>query len=126
MDAFTEAFDMSTTIAEDKTRIFKQNVPVHMFPDSKQGFDVTTREKRPAEKRLAINVMAAHYAYRRVDIDRAGLIRDEHNQSDALSKIKHKNTLCSIFANHKDQTPVQKWIHRTGFHFDADAEHRHI
>lgn len=110
--AFTKAFDTSFTIAADVTRIFQRNISVRMYTDSKQVFDVITRGKRPAKKRLAIDVMSAREAYRGFGIDRVGIIRGEHSPADALSKIKHNSVLREIITKNRDSILVQEQIHR--------------
>lgn len=74
---FTDAFDAVATLAIDIGNVFGQMISVRMFKDSKQFFDVMTRGKRPTEKRLAIDIVAAREAYHRFDIDRVGFVRGD-------------------------------------------------
>lgn len=84
-----------------------------MFTDSKQGFDIITRGKRPTEKRLAIDITAACEAYQRFDIDRVGLVRGNENPADALRKLKNNGAISKILRNVIYTTPVESWIMRT-------------
>lgn len=111
--AFTDAFDAVATIAIDLSHAFRRKIPVRMFTDSKQVFDVITRGKRPTEKRLAIDVIAAREAYHNFEIDRVGLIRGENNPADALSKLAHNGKLHELLDRQVDETPVESWIMRT-------------
>lgn len=111
--AFTDAFDAAFILVQDLRRGMNQDIPIFMFTDSKQVFDIMTRGKRPMEKRLAIDVAAACNAYRRFEIERVGLVRGEDNPADALSKIHHNGMLHKLIENNKDETPVQEWIVRT-------------
>lgn len=53
-----------------------------MLTDSKQVLDIITRGKRPTEKRLAVDVVAAREAYKRFEIDQVGLVNGTNNPAD--------------------------------------------
>lgn len=113
LHAFTDAFNADIVLAVDLSRAVERKLPIQMFTDSKQVFDVITRGKSPTEKRLAVDVTAARDAYRRFHIDRVGLVRGEHSRADALSKAKNNNALQNILANNKNYIPAQEQIIRT-------------
>lgn len=54
--AFIEALDASVSLVADLKNMLEKKVPLHMFIDSKQVFDVVTHGKRPGERRLAIDI----------------------------------------------------------------------
>lgn len=111
--AFTDAFDAVITVSNDLATAFQKKIPIRILTDSKQVFDVITRGKRPTEKRLAIDVVAAREAYRRFEIDRVGLVRGENNPADALSKLSNNGKLREVLDAGVDSTPVESWIMRT-------------
>lgn len=111
--AFTDAFDTVANIAADLSKAFAKKVLVRMLTDSKQVFDVITRGKRPTEKRLAIDVVAAREAYLRFDVDRVGLVKGENNPADALSKLANNGKLSELLDRGVDETPVESWIMRS-------------
>lgn len=53
--AFTDEFDTVYNLSVDVSRAFGKKIPVNMFTDSKQFFDIITRGTRPTKKRLAID-----------------------------------------------------------------------
>lgn len=58
-----------------------------MFTDSKQVFEAVTKGRKPTEKRIAIDMLAARGAYCHFDIREIGLIWGDQNQVDSLSKL---------------------------------------
>lgn len=108
--ACTDATHAKIVLSVDLSRAVGRKLPIHMFTDCKQVFDVETRGKRPTEKRMAIDITAACGAYRQFDIDRVGLVLGEHNPAGALSKAKNSIELQHILVNNKDSTPAPEWI----------------
>lgn len=60
--AFTAALDEAFTIRYDLEQLYGQLIPLALYTDSKQLFDVVTRASHPTEKRLMIDVAAAREA----------------------------------------------------------------
>lgn len=109
---FTEAFDAGFTLVNDIRTALAQFVPLRIFTDSKQVFDVITRGKRPTERRLAIDPTGAREAYERREIDRVGLVRGLENPADSLTKLRGNSKLKQLIETSMDETPVQDWIVR--------------
>lgn len=105
--ALTDAFDCVTVISADLSRIFGKRIPVRMFTESKQAFDIITRRKRPTKKRLAIDFTAAREAYQRFDNGLVGLIRGENNPVDALTKLCSNGMLERLLLSGTDNTVVE-------------------
>lgn len=87
-----------------------KKVTVRIFTDSKQVLDFITHDKRPTEKRLAMNFTSFREAYHRFEIDRVGLVHGEHNPADVLSKLKHDCVFEILFITEVDDTPIEEWI----------------
>lgn len=90
-----------------------QDIPLFVFINSKKALEIMTRGKGPTRKGFAINVTAARDAYRCFEIEREGVVREEHNSADALNKLEHNNVLHKLMENNKDETLVQEWNVRT-------------
>lgn len=86
--AFITALDEAFTLRFDLEMLYDQHIPLSIFTDSMQLFDVVTRASHPTEKRLLIDVAAAREACNRMDISNVCLVKSEDNMSDALTKVK--------------------------------------
>lgn len=104
--------DATLSISADISCALQKNVPLKIFTDLKQVFDIITLGKRPTECRLSINVAAAREAYQKMEIDAVGFVRGNKNPADALTKLKHNEALDRILNTHMDNTPVEEWIVR--------------
>eukprot|EP00171_Calliarthron_tuberculosum_P023435 IDg23435t1 len=111
--AFTDAFDQSYIIKWDLEKILYMNIPLRMFTDSKQLFDVITKASHPTEKRLMIDIASVREAYDEFEISNVGLVSGASNPADALTKPNFSSTLLNIMTDSKDNTPVLQWIFRT-------------
>lgn len=111
--AFSTAFDEAYVIRYDLEQLYGCHVPLVMFTDSKQLFDVVTKASHSSEKRLMIDIAAAREAYNRHDITSVGLIASEHNLSDAMTKLRCGPALDSFLRTGVVHTPVVQWIVRT-------------
>jgi hypothetical protein len=59
-------------------------VPLSLLTDSKSLFDIIPNSSSTLEKLLMIDVAAARESYANEELSDIGLIRGEHNPSDAL------------------------------------------
>ncbi len=84
--AFSAGFDQAYTMKHDLERIFHQSIPLIMFTDSKQLFDVITRASHTTKKRLMTDIAAARKAYGRHEMSNFGLSAGEDNIADGLTK----------------------------------------
>ena len=110
--AFTAAFDEAFVIRYDLERLYGRRIPLNMFTDSKQLFDVVTKASHPTEKRLLIDIAAARQAYNRQDMSNVGLIASDNNIADALSKVRGCGALDALLRTGVDRTPVVQWVIR--------------
>ena len=111
--AFADALDFTLSVRHDLTTIYNRRIPISMFTDSKQLFDVITKATYPTERRLMIDVAAARECYTRFEISNIALVRGDDNPADALTKPNHGFPLLEIIRTAKDKTKVVQWIHRT-------------
>jgi len=110
--AFSAAFDEAFVIRYDLERIYRQRIPLNLFTDSKQLFDVVTKASHPTEKRLMVDVAAARQAYNRQDLSNVGLIATDNNIADALTKVRGCGALDALLRTGVDRTPVVQWVIR--------------
>lgn len=74
MYAFSDGFDAAYTIRHDLQVLFGRKIPLKMFCDSKQLFDVITKGSSPTKRRLMIAVAAVWEAYNSFQIPEVGLV----------------------------------------------------
>jgi len=110
--AFSAAFDEAFVIRYDLERLYRRRIPLNMFTDSKQLFDVVTKASHPTEKRLLVDIAAARQAYNRQDLSNVGLVASENNIADALSKARGCGALDALLRTGVDRTPVVQWVIR--------------
>jgi len=110
--AFSAAFDEAFVIRYDLERLYRRRIPLNMFTDSKQLFDVVTKASHPTEKRLLVDIAAARQAYNRQDLSNVGLIASDNNIADALSKARGCGALNALLRTGVDRTPVVQWVIR--------------
>ena len=110
--AFTDALDASLALRRDLSKVYGCNIPLSMYTDSKQLFDVLTKSTYPTERRLMIDVAAARESYTRFEISNIGLVRGDVNPADALTKPNFGKPLTTILKTAIDETPITQWIHR--------------
>ena len=114
--AFTAAFDEAFIIRYDLERLYGRHIPINIFTDSKQLFDVVTKGSHPTEKRLMVDVAAARQAYTRHDILNVGLIASNDNMTDPLTKAHGCGALNELLRTGVDRTPVVQWVIRPPTH----------
>lgn len=61
-----------------------------------------------------IGIMAARQAYRKLEIDAIGLVREEDNPADGLSRANNNGALQKQFVKEKDTTKVAQLIEGNG------------
>lgn len=110
--AFTTAFDEAFVLRYDLEQLYGRRIPLSLFTDSKQLFDVVTKASHPTEKRLMVDVAAARQAYNRYDISNVGLIASEDNLADPLTKERGCLALETVLRTGTDRTPVVQWVIR--------------
>lgn len=110
--AFSTAFDEAFVLRYDLEQLYCRHVPLSLFTDSKQLFDVMTKASHPTEKRLMIDIAAARQAYNRHEISNVGLIASEHNPADPMTKTRGCPALETLLRSGVDHTPVVQWVIR--------------
>lgn len=69
-------------------------------------FHVANHDRRPSERRLAVNVIAISDAYFCFEINIISLVRGEHNSADGISKLEHNSAVECVLTNRIDKTPT--------------------
>lgn len=110
--AFTCAFDEAFVLCYDLEQLYGRRIPLSLFTDSKQLFDVVTKASHPTEKRLMVDVAAARQTYNRYDISNVGLIASDDNLADPLTKERGCPALETMLRTGTDHTPVVQWVIR--------------
>lgn len=111
--AMTEAFDSSFMIRQDLEEVYGFKVPLQMFTDSRQLFDVVTKGFSTSQPRLMINVAALRESYNRFEIDQLVLVRRKLNISDALTRTSPNAHLDEFLDTSCEITIVEQWVERT-------------
>lgn len=111
--ALAAAMDEAFTLRYDLEMLYRRHVPLNLFTDSKQVFDVITRATHPTEKRLMIDVAALRESYNRHEISYLGLISTENNVADAMTKLRCGSALDCLLRTGVDATPVAQWVVRS-------------
>ena len=109
---FSAAFDQAFVIRHDIQLILGTPIPLMMFTDSKQLFNVISRTSLTTEKRLMDEIMAAREAYNRYEISNVGLVSGKSSPADGLTKPGVCVQLSNLFYRGKDNTHVLQWIIR--------------
>lgn len=83
--AFSDGFSAALLLKHDLERIDGVDIPLKMFTDFKQFFDVFFKSSLPTEKRLMIDLVSIWESYRSFEITGVGLIRGTVNIADAVT-----------------------------------------
>lgn len=110
--AFTACLDEAFVLRYDLEQLYNCRIPLNVFTDSRQLFDVITRASHPTEKRLMIDVAAAREAYNRGDLSNVGLVAGKCNMADGFTKLKPNDALERFLDTGTDNTPVDQWVIR--------------
>lgn len=114
--AFAAGFDNAFLLLHDLQRMLGRKIPLLMFTDSRQLFDVLTRSNYTTERRLMVDIAAAREAYNDSTISNIGLIRSQYNIADALTKDGGNDALLTFLRESKISHPVEQYILRTSNH----------
>lgn len=112
MYALTAALDEAFIVRYDLEELYHRHIPLSLFTDSKQAFDVITCATHPTEKRLLIGVAGLRESYNRREVSNLGLVTTENNMADAMTKLKCGSALDCLIKTGIDNTPVAQWVIR--------------
>lgn len=110
--ALSAALDEAFVLRYDLEELYRQHIPLTLYTDSKQSFDVVTRSTHPTEKRLLIDIAGLRESYDRREISGLGLVTTENNMADAMTKVKCGAALDCLLKTGVDATPVAQWVVR--------------
>lgn len=110
--ALSAALDEAIVLRYDLEKLYRQHIPLTIYTDSKQAFDVITRPTHPTEKRLLIDIAGLRESYARREISSLGLVATEHNVADGMTKLRCGGALDCLLKTGIDTTPVAQWVVR--------------
>eukprot|EP00170_Pyropia_yezoensis_P006154 contig_25038_g6173 len=110
--ALSAALDEAFIVRNDLEGLYRRHIPLSLFTDSKQVFDVITRATHPTEKRLLIDVAGLRESYKRREVSNLGLVTTENNMADAMTKLKCGSALDCLLKTGIETTPVAQWVIR--------------
>lgn len=84
--AFSDALYQGFMLKHDLETLYRREIPLMMFTDSKQLFDVITKATYPTERRLMIDIAAVRESYNSFDISNIGLVAGKDNPADSFTK----------------------------------------
>lgn len=96
----------------DLDELYNCRIPLNIFTDARQLFDVISRASHTTEKRLMIDVATAREAYNREDLSNVGLVAGKYTIADGLKKLKRNDALERVLDTGVDDTPVDQWVVR--------------
>ena len=108
--AFAAGFDNAFALHHDLQCILHCVLPLVMVTDSEILFNIITRRRITAEKRLMIDLLAARQAFDDRVITNIVLIESGHNPADSLTKIKGNNALLKLLKTSKIDHPLKQFI----------------
>ncbi|CAN8072966.1 unnamed protein product [Agarophyton chilense] len=110
--AFSDLFDVTTTLSAEMSLIMNRDIPVQLFTDSKSLFDVISKGSRTSEKRLMLDIAAARQGFKTKAISDIGFVRSSHNVADGLTKTMHQAALKNILRTGSLQIKPEQWVIR--------------
>ena len=108
--AFANGFDISYAIQADLGRILRTEPPIVIITDSEILFNILTRRRLTTERRMMVDLLATRNAYANQEISNILLIPSEFNPADALTKLKHNNSLRRLIETAVIDHPISQYI----------------
>lgn len=110
--AFSDLFDVATTLASELELILSHKVPVQLFTDIKSLFDVISKGSRTSEKRMMLDIAAAREGFKNKTISDIGFVRSSKNIADGLTKHMSQAVLRQIIDSSMLDIQPEQWIVR--------------
>lgn len=110
--ALTAALDEAFVLRYDLEMLHRRHIPLTIYTDSRQAFDVVTRATHLSEKRPLIDISGLRESYNRREISNLALVTTENNIGDAMTKVKCGDALDCFLKTGIDATPVAQWVVR--------------
>ena len=108
---FSAAFDKALVIRYNLQLILRIEIGLRICTDSKQLFDSIMRGAHTTGKRLLVEIMARE-AYNRYELSNVGLVLEDFNPAEGLTKSKMLPKLNELLHQGIDNTQVSQWIYR--------------
>ena len=113
--AFSDLFDIATTLASELGEIYSRRISVQLLTDCKALFDVISKGSRTSEKRTMLDIAVAREGFRNKFISDIGFIRSSKNIADGLTKSMSQAALqaavsTGILAIHSEQWIIRSQI----------------
>ncbi len=110
--AFSDMFDVASSLSFDLSTVLMKSIPIHLFTDSKCLFDAISKGSRTSEKRIMIDISAAREGFKDKVISNIGFVRSQNNIADALTKDMKQKALRDALASGKLEINCEQWIIR--------------
>lgn len=91
--AFSDLFDVASTLVAEMGDICGRRIPVQLFTDSKSLFDVISKGSRTSEKRTMLDIAADREGFRDKVISDISFVRSSQNIADGLKKSMSQTSL---------------------------------
>ena len=110
--AFSDLFDVATTLSQELEKLLRKRVPVQLLTDSKSLFDIISKGTRTSEKRMMLDIAAARERFRTHLISDIGFVRSSKNIADGLTKPMRQQALQQVVSCGQLLVEPEQWIIR--------------
>ena len=108
--AFSDLFDVATTLANELELVFSRKVPVQLFTDSKSLFDFISKGSRTSEKRMMLDIAAAREGFKDKTISDVRFVRSSKNIADGLTKHMSQAVFRQVIDSSRLDIQPEQWI----------------
>ena len=91
--AFAELFDDEFAISKQLDFVLRQTIPKHILVDSKNLFDIISKESRTSEKRIMLDTYVSREACKAQEISNLGFVRSLDSKAAGLTEYKVQKAL---------------------------------
>ena len=109
--AFSDLFDVATTLGAQLSTILGRQIPVQLFTDSKSLLDVISKGSRTSGKRM-LNIAAAREGFKNNTISDIGFVPSSNNMADWLTKQMNQAMLWEAINSGVLSIQPEQWIVR--------------
>lgn len=94
--AFSDLFDVASTLADEASLLVGSKVPVQLLTDNKSFFYVISKGSRTSKKRMMLDIAAAREGFKNGVISDIGFVRSSYNIADGLTKSMQQKALQEV------------------------------
>ena len=108
--AFSNLFDVTSTLAARMRDIYGRRIPVQLFKDSMSLFDVISNRSRTSEMRTMLDIAAAREGFRDKVIFDIGFVRGSQKIANGLTKSMSQTALQCFVTSGLLYVQAKLWI----------------